>query len=125
MNEKVSITSTITRSPGNKEISDTKMRSFELYNNGISIEEIAARRNLSPATITEHLLHFISEGKINVLKFVSKEKLAVIMSAVDEHGDHKLGYLKDILGEKFSFTEIKAVINHMKKKDEYFVNKKF
>lgn len=94
---------------------DTKAVSFDLFLKGYTIEEISVKRNLSSSTITGHLMHYVEEGKINVLKFVSKEKLREITAAVEEHGDQKLSLLKDVLGEKFTYEEIRATAAYMRK----------
>lgn len=92
--------------------SDTKRLSLELYQQGLNIDQIASKRNLSNGTIVGHLTHFILTGEINVLKFVSKEKIPPILKAIDEHGDSQLSILKNVLGDNYSFTEIRAVINY-------------
>ncbi|MBK7853241.1 MAG: DNA helicase RecQ [Bacteroidetes bacterium] len=95
---------------------DTKRASLELYQQGLNIDQIASKRNLSNGTIIGHLTHFILTGEINVLKFVSKEKIPPILKAIDEYGDSQLTILKNALGDSFSFTEIRAVINYRKRK---------
>lgn len=95
---------------------DTKRASLELYQQGLNIDQIASKRNLSNGTIIGHLTHFILTGEINVLKFVSKEKIPPILKAIDEYGDAQLTVLKNALGDSFSFTEIRAVINYRKRK---------
>lgn len=95
--------------------SETKTQSFELFMKGISISEIAKQRKLNENTIADHLIHFVLTGDINVLKFISKEKLEVVNKTIDEHGDVKLSLLKEKLGDSFSYTEIKAVLNFRNK----------
>ncbi|MBK9542161.1 MAG: DNA helicase RecQ [Bacteroidetes bacterium] len=95
--------------------SDTKLASLELYRQGLNIDEIASKRSLSNGTIVGHLTHFILTGEINVLKFVSKEKIAPILKAIDEHGDSQLTVLKNALGDEYTFTEIRAVVNYRKR----------
>lgn len=95
---------------------DTKRASLELYQQGLNIDQIASKRSLSNGTIIGHLTHFILTGEINVLKFVSKEKIPPILKAIDEYGDAQLTVLKNALGDSYSFTEIRAVINYRKRK---------
>src|SRR5690606_16392173 len=45
---------------------DTKLMSLRLYKQGMPVQEIAEKRNLSPQTIEGHLTHFILEGSIDV-----------------------------------------------------------
>jgi ATP-dependent DNA helicase RecQ len=95
--------------------SDTKMQSFELFMQGFNVNEISEKRNLSENTIFTHLLHFVETGKLNVLKFVSKEKLSRIKEMIDHHGEHKLTILKDALGDDYTYNEIKAVIAYARR----------
>ena len=119
MNEKAS-TKSFDTEKGKKNISDTKKLSFDMYVNDISIPDIARQRRLTENTITDHLLHFVLTGDINVLKFVSKMKLETISNAIDEIGDTQLTQLKEKLGDEISYTEIKAVINYKNKKPVNF-----
>ena len=113
MNEKhVSTSAHHVRKTKSKNGSNTLKQTFELYCQGLPLKEIARKRQLAESTITNHLLHFVRLGQINVLKFVSKEKLHVISGMVDEHGSADLSKLKNHLGEKYSYTEIKAVIEY-------------
>lgn len=96
-------------------VSSTFQQSLELFQKGFTVEEIAQKRNLKESTINDHLLQFILTGELNVLKFVSKEKFKAIEEKLEEHGNVSLTLLKEQLGEKFTFNEIKAVINYQKK----------
>ncbi len=97
-------------------VSETKKITYDLYCLGTSISEIAHLRKLAEGTITEHLLHYVQTGDINVLKFVSKEKLEVISKKIDEYGDQKTSILKEVLGDDYSYIEIKAVCNYRRRK---------
>jgi ATP-dependent DNA helicase RecQ len=96
---------------------DTRRETFNLYKSGISITEIAALRNLSPMTIEGHLAHFIEKGELEVTVIVKKEKIPAIQNAVESYGDDKLSPLKEILGDDYSYGEIKAVIGWMRRKN--------
>jgi ATP-dependent DNA helicase RecQ len=85
--------------------------SLHMYQHGKSIEEIAKLRGLKSNTITDHLLPFITTGQINVLKFVSKEKLRKISDLIDQHGQSSLKIIKEY-ADDCSYSEIKAVVNY-------------
>jgi len=102
------------RKPRTEKQSNTQRESLELFKQGKSIFDIAAERKLSPMTVEGHLTSFVQTGDIDVSNFVSKEKLTVIQDAVESYGDERLAPLKEILGEDYSYTEIKAVIAWMK-----------
>ena len=92
----------------------TQRESLKMYQSGQSIAEIAALRNLSPITIEGHLATFVQTGEIDVSNFVSREKILVIQDTVKKYGDAMLSPLKEILGEEYSYNEIKATIAWMR-----------
>jgi ATP-dependent DNA helicase RecQ len=102
------------RKPRPERSSDTRRASFTLFKEGRGIAEIAHERKLSPMTVESHLTYYVQTGDIDVSEFVTKEKLTVIQDTVESYGDEKLSPLKEILGEDYSYTEIKAVIAWMK-----------
>ncbi len=116
MNEKIKLLNPkIIRYQKTTNNSDTKTQSFEMYKKGISISDIAIQRKLNENTIADHLIYFVLTGDINVLKFITKEKLEMVNKAIDEHGNSKLSLLKEKLGDNFTYTEIKAVLNYRNK----------
>ena len=95
---------------------DTKLATLELFNKGFSIPEIAIKRMLAESTIGSHISYFVLSGDVNVLKLISKEKLAVAIKAIEQHGDLELSLLKNALGDDYSYTEIRAAVNYRKRK---------
>jgi ATP-dependent DNA helicase RecQ len=51
---------------------------------------------------------------LDVSQFVTREKLLVIQDAVEKYGDERLAPLKEILGDDYTYVEIKAVVAWMK-----------
>jgi ATP-dependent DNA helicase RecQ len=101
-------------------VSDTFNVTYKLYKEGKTIAEIAAERGLSPTTIEGHLSNFIQTGELDIAEFVIPDKIPVIQSAVESYGNEKLSPLKEILGDNYSYGEIKAVIawlNYKQKTD--------
>lgn len=93
---------------------DTRRESFNQYRMGKTIAEIAAGRNLATTTIESHLCVFIERGEIDVTAFVLPEKIPAIQDAVEKYGDDKLSPLKEVLGDSYSYGEIKAVVSWIK-----------
>jgi len=93
--------------------SDTRIESFTLYRSGKSIPDIAAERGLSPTTIESHLSYFVQTGEMDVLDMVKEEKIPAIKDAVESYGHERLGPLKEVLGDNYTYGEIKAVIGWM------------
>ncbi len=114
-----------TASKGNKEKvkakktgekkSDTKLITYEMYKEGKSIEKIAKERSLTSGTIEGHLAHFVQLGELDILDFVSKEKLNIIEKEIHKQDSFALGVLKKELGNKVSYGEIKLVLAYMTK----------
>ncbi|WP_295721112.1 DNA helicase RecQ [Mucilaginibacter sp.] len=105
------------RTPKTRKANDTRTETFTMYRQGKGITEIAAARGLSPMTIEGHLSHFIESGEIDILEIVSQEKIPVIKDAVESYGREMLSPLKQILGDDYSYGEIKAVISWMNKNE--------
>ncbi len=93
---------------------DTSRETFKLFKDGMSMAEIASLRKLSPMTVEGHLTNFIQTGDLDVSQFVTHDKLLVIKDAVEKYGDERLAPLKEILGDDYSYVEIKAVVAWMK-----------
>jgi len=94
---------------------DTRTETFNLYRQGKNAMEIAAARGLSQVTIESHLSYFVQTGDLDVKELVAETKLPVIIEAVENYGAERLAPLKEILGEAYSYGEIKAVISWMNK----------
>lgn len=90
---------------------DTRITSFNLYRTGLSIPEVARERGLSPTTVESHLAHFISTGQMNVTEMVSEYKIPAIKDAVESYGAERLAPLKEVLGDAYTYAEIKAVVS--------------
>ena len=93
--------------------SDTKIETFNLYRSGRTIPEIATERGLAATTIEGHLSYFVQTGEIDVLEFVREDKIPAIKDAVESYGYEKLSPLKEVLGDDYSYGEIRAVIGWM------------
>ncbi len=61
---------------------DTKKVSFDLYKQGLSIDEIAKSRNFTPTTIEGHLTHYIKTKDIPLRDFINEEKEKKIKEAL-------------------------------------------
>ncbi len=101
------------RTPTKRRGSDTKSETFTLYRSGKTVESIAAERSLSPMTIESHLSHFVQTGEMDILELVKEEKIPVIQDAIESYGYERLAPLKEVLGDNYTYGEIKAVIGWM------------
>ncbi|MBC7689329.1 MAG: DNA helicase RecQ [Aquabacterium sp.] len=98
---------------------DTKLASLQLFEQGNGIDEIAAVRGLKRPTIEEHLAHFVFTGEINISQVVAKEKQETITLAIAENKNSlAISPIKQKLGETYSYGEITAVMNYLRRMKE-------
>jgi PIF1-like helicase/Helix-turn-helix domain/Helicase len=84
----------------------------ELFINGNNTEQIAVIRNLAISTIEGHLAQQVRKGIIDIYQLMPKEKVTIIMEAIDKIGGHVVTPIKAELGEEISFNQIRAVLNY-------------
>src|SRR5262249_2470361 len=89
----------------------TMIETFLLYRQGLSLEEIAARRSCSVGTIEGHLAECVRAGfPVDVSQFVSAADRSQIENAVAQHGTERLKPLRDALPETITYAMIRLVI---------------
>ncbi|MFH1319743.1 MAG: DNA helicase RecQ [Bacteroidota bacterium] len=98
--------------------SDTKAESCYLFKTGKTISEIAASRALKNSTIESHLAYYVLSGDIKVDELVPTEKITHIEKAIKLHGDQALAPVKNELGDGFTYGEIRAVVNHLRRGED-------
>lgn len=93
---------------------DSQRISLQLFKEGNDINQIARLRGLAVSTIESHLVSFITTGEVNIKEMVPENKLDVILQAVAElsPASRVTTPIKEKLGEGYSYTEIKAVMNY-------------
>jgi ATP-dependent DNA helicase RecQ len=88
----------------------TELQTLQLYQQGLSISEIAQKRNFRETTIIRHLSDLIEKGEsIDLNQMISVEKQQKIRQVLDTLGDISLTPIKEYLGENYSFDEIRLV----------------
>lgn len=80
-----------------------------LWKKGLNIEEIVEKRGDTKGTIINHLEKLVQAGeKINLARIKPKEeKFKIIKAAFEKSGGKKLSPVKEILGEDYSYDELK------------------
>lgn len=108
---------TIDSSPESKS-KDTKEITFELFQSGSSLEEIAKKRNYALSTIEGHLAPYIASGEIKIDKLVSKEKQKLIKKALKDFDKASgMKMVKEKLPDTVTYSEIKWVMATIKDGD--------
>lgn len=92
---------------------DTKQQSFELFKLGHSIAQIAERRNLSLTTIEGHLAFYVQKGSLAIDQVMDHSKVPTIQKAIEKKGTVALTPVKELLGDSYSFGEIRLVMAYM------------
>ncbi len=96
---------------------DTQKISLDLFEEGLTVPQIAERRSLAVATIEGHLAHFVARGELTVERLVSPEKVVSLKEQLRLLPDMKLSELKQALGNAYSYGEIKLIQAHLQSLD--------
>lgn len=99
--------------PLKKEKADTKKLSFDLFNEGKTIEEIAEERGLTTSTIETHLAHYIATGELEIFDIFPKEKINKVIDYFMENKQVTLNEAKAALGEDITYAELRAALKHL------------
>jgi ATP-dependent DNA helicase RecQ len=97
--------------------SNTKEQTFKLFSEGKSIHEIAATRNMQISSIETHLSFYIEKGNVKLGDLMKVEKVPVIADAIAKLGTERLSPIKHLLGDEYSYGEIRWVIADMKRSE--------
>lgn len=89
---------------------DTKLITFGMYHQGKTVAEIAKERSFTVQTIESHLAHYVEKGELDVLDFVSLEKMNSVKELYKKDSEQKLSELKHSLGDEFTYADIKFSI---------------
>jgi len=91
-------------------LSATIGETLDLFNTGLTLEEIARARQLTPTTIEGHLADAIEAGEaVNLERLVPAERLRAIEAAIAVQGGDYLKPIFDYLGGAYSYGEIRLV----------------
>lgn len=88
---------------------DSYETTFELYKNGLSIDEIVMQRNLKLSTIHSHLYELIKQDRLKVEEVMSSERILPIRACLIDYPDKSLNEIRVILKDEYSFDELRWV----------------
>jgi hypothetical protein len=86
---------------------NTKKITFDLYQQGLTIGEIAQKRNYAISTIETHLAHYVATGELPLSDLVSAENQLEILEVMKTKTSFKDIYMA--LNGKVSYGEIRMV----------------
>jgi hypothetical protein len=91
----------------------SKLASFELFREGKSIEEIARIRNMSVATIEQHLSDLVGLGSLTAVELLKEDRLKSILKIIDEKENQTMSQIKSLVGNDFSWHEVRVAMKHL------------
>lgn len=91
--------------------------SLELYLSGKSIPEIARERELVETTIFGHLSKFVASGQVKIADLISEEHFKELTDLIPKQSFENLSDLKNKLDQKYSYPEIRLVLETFRKND--------
>lgn len=108
--EKVSSPRVKSRSPKAPK-GQSQKDSLALFQKGMSIDEIAAQRQLAVATICGHLGFFIESGELSIHEVLTDAKLQAILQVLAK-GTATMDQIKQALNTDTSFQDIRFAIQY-------------
>ena len=98
------------KSPSLPAGSVTRQLTLAMFQQGLNIDEIAQNRNLSRGTILTHLAELLESGEaLNMERLIPPERYDAIADALREVGGELLKPVKELLGDEYSYDEIRLV----------------
>ncbi|KOS07045.1 helicase [Flavobacterium akiainvivens] len=85
----------------------TLTETFELYQQQMTIKEIAAHRKLTETTIQSHFAKLIEDGKVQLGDIMPEDKIRALKAAFKDFKDETLTQMKEKLGDAFTFGELR------------------
>ena len=95
----------------------TVQETYELWLQNITISEIATVRKFTVATIYSHLTKLMEAGKITLSEVLSDDKIVDLTKEFSGYTDESLNALKEKVGDKFSWEELRMFKASLKLKD--------
>ena len=89
---------------------DSKLVSYEMFCQGMTIEEIAKARDLVTGTIATHLEHYLREDKIKLEQVVTADKIKKVRNYLETHEFMGVVAIKAALGDDVSYADIRFVL---------------
>lgn len=92
---------------------DSLRTTLLLFNQGISVNDIAKERNLAVSTVQVHLIDLILTGDISLTQILAQEKIDYLLSQIKSNETISMKELKEKLPPEYTYFDIRAVLNHL------------
>ncbi|MGK6344307.1 helix-turn-helix domain-containing protein [Chryseobacterium sp. DT-3] len=96
----------------------SQVLTFQLFEQGKTIGEIAMERGLVKETVIGHLAKFAEQGLLDISRVITSDKIKAFEKAFYENPHETLTEWKNSLPNDFEFNEIRILINHYNFKKE-------
>lgn len=117
LDEKIKIDLQIIKEEKSIKVGESEKLTFELFNQGKSIEQIAKERNLAVSTIYDHLYRLIVNDYLSSSDVVPEKVINIVTETYKKfHVEPRLKELKEKLPEEIPYNEIKCVLADLKRK---------
>lgn len=93
----------------------TYEKSLALFQQGCSVQEIAAARKITEGTVTGHLSRYVQEGLLPLEALVTADGVKEISDFLSAHPDAPLGFVQHSLGGAYDYGQIRAVIGYLER----------
>ncbi|MGM0454416.1 MAG: helix-turn-helix domain-containing protein [Thermodesulfobacteriota bacterium] len=90
-----------------KKKADTKAISLQMFNEGKTVNDIAAERELTARTIENHLAYWVEQGELEVSRLVAEDALAEITAAFTALETRYLKPVYESFEEKYDYATLK------------------
>ncbi len=91
-------------------VSDTRMLTLQLHQEGLSVEDIARKRNLSASTVLNHFAALIEMNQpVDLDRLVPRDRQEAILEAIESVGAEALKPIYEYLNGQYNYDEIRLV----------------
>jgi ATP-dependent DNA helicase RecQ len=96
---------------------ETKQHTYQLFQKGHSIQQIAETRSLSIDAIESHLTFYLKRGKISIEQIMEIPKVIAIRNAIERAQSPSLTPIKEMLGDNYTYGQIRMVRSHIEREN--------
>lgn len=90
----------------------SQVLTFQLFEEGKTISEIAMERGLVKETVIGHLAKFAEQGLLDIARVITSDKIKTFKEMFHRDPKETLNEWKTALPNDFEFNEIRILINH-------------
>jgi len=90
----------------------SQVLTFQLFEQGKTISEIALERGLVKETVIGHLAKFAEQGLLDISRVITSDKIKAFENVFKNEPKETLTEWKNALPNDFEFNEIRILINH-------------